>query len=160
MENIRETTRSHEYLSDALRFAVAKKPPIGFVKDFIVDQGGENRGGLNLKLGGLVPIASLARWMAIVQGDVRGGTLERIVRANEAGLLLGEEPEILATAFTGIHQLVFDEEIAAIRDGRRPTTWISPDSLDSLTRRHLRETFRAISGIQSKMESEWMRRLP
>ena len=160
MENIRETTRSHEYLSDALRFAVAKKPPIGFVKDFIVDQGGENRGGLNLKLGGLVPIASLARWMAIVQGDVRGGTLERIGRASDAGLLLGEEPEILTTAFTGIHQLVFDEEIAAIRDGRRPTTWISPDSLDSLTRRHLRETFRAISGIQSKMESEWMRRLP
>jgi len=160
MENIRETTRSHEYLSDALRFAIAKKPPIGFVKDFIVDQGGENRGGLNLKEGGLVPIASLARWMAIVQGDVRGGTLERIRRASEAGLLLGEESEILIAAFTGIHQLVFDEEIAAVRDGRRPTTWISPDSLDSLTRRHLRETFRAISTIQSKMESEWMRRLP
>lgn len=160
MENIRETTRSREYLSDALRFAVAKKPPIGFVKNFIVDQGGENRGGLNLKEGGLVPIASLARWMAIVQGDVRGGTLERVHRASDAGLLLGEEPEILTAAFTGIHQLVFDEEIAAIRDGRRPTTWISPDSLDSLTRRHLRETFRAISGIQSKIESEWIRRLP
>ncbi len=160
MENIRETTRSHEYLSDALRFAVAKKPPIGFVKDFIVDQGGENRGGLNLKEGGLVPIASLARWMAIVQGDVRGGTLERMQRASEVGLLVGEELEILTAAFTGIHQLVFDEEIAAIRDGRRPTTWISPDSLDSLTRRHLRETFRAISGIQSKIESEWIRRLP
>jgi len=68
MENIRETTRSHEYLSEALRFALAKKPPIGFVKDFIVDQSGENRGGLNLKEGGLAPIASLARWCAIAQG--------------------------------------------------------------------------------------------
>ena len=160
MENIRETTRSKEYLSDALRFALAKKPPIGFVKDFIVDHSGENRGGLNLKEGGLSPIASLARWMAIVQGDVRGGTLERLQRASEAGLLQGEEGEILTTAFTNIHQIVFDEEIAAIRAGRAPTTWVSPDSLDSLTRRHLRENFRAISHIQGVVESEWVRRLP
>ena len=160
MENIRETTRSKDYLSDALRFALAKKPPIGFVKDFIVDHSGENRGGLNLKEGGLSPIASLARWMAIVQGDVRGGTLERLQRASEAGLLIGEEGEILTTAFTNIHQIVFDEEIAAIRAGRAPTTWVSPDSLDSLTRRHLRENFRAISHIQGVVESEWMRRLP
>ena len=160
MENIRETTRSREYLSDALRFALAKKPPIGFVKDFIVDHSGENRGGLNLKEGGLAPIASLARWLAIVQGDVRGGTLARIQRASEAGLLRGEEPEILSAAFANIHQLVFEEEIAAIREGRLPTTWISPESLDSLTRRHLRETFRAISSIQSSIESDWVSRLP
>lgn len=160
MQNIRETTRTREYLSDALRFALAKKPPLGFVKDFIVDHQGENRGGLNLKDGGLTPISSLARWMSIALGDVRGGTIERLHRAHEAGLLRGEEAEILSSAFTNIHQLVFDEEIAAIRSGLRPTTWVSPDSLDTLTRRHLRETFRAISGIQSKFESEWGRRLP
>ena len=160
MENIRETTRSREYLADALRFAVAKKPPIGFVKDFVVDQSGENRGGLNLKEGGLAPIASLARWLSIALGDVRGGTIERIARASEAGMLQGEEPEVLSSAFTDIHQLVFDEEIAAIRAGRPATTWISPESLDSLTRRHLREIFRAISSIQATMESDWSARLP
>ena len=160
MENIRETTRSKDYLSDALRFALAKKPPIGFVKDFIVDHSGENRGGLNLKEGGLSPIASLARWMAIVQGDVRGGTIERVRRASEAGLLQGDEASVLVGAFTEIHQLVFDEEIVAIRAGSKPTTWVSPNSLDSLTRRHLRETFRSISSIQSTIENEWMKRLP
>jgi CBS domain-containing protein len=159
MENIRETTRSREYLADALRFALAKKPPIGFVKEFIVDHSGENKGGLNLKEGGLTPIASLARWLAIAMGDVRGGTIERLKRASEAGLLLGEESEILIAAFTDIHQLVFDEEIASIREGRNPTTWISPDSLDSLTRSHLRETFRAVSGIQSTIENSWSKRL-
>ena len=159
MENIRETARSHEYLSEALRFALVKKPPIGFVKDFIVDQSGENRGGLNLKEGGLAPIASLARWCAIAQGDVRGGTIDRLRRASESGLLQGEEGDVLIGAFTEIHQLVFDEEIADIRAGRKANTWISPDSLDSLTRRHLRESFRSISSIQGVIESEWRRRL-
>jgi CBS domain-containing protein len=137
-----------------------KKPPLGFVKNFIVDHSGENRGGLNLKEGGLAPIASLARWMAIAQGEVRGGTLERLARAAEVGLLRGEEHEILRSAFENIHQLVFDQEIAAIRAGVAPTTWVSLDSLDSLTRRHLRETFRAISNIQSKIEGDWAHRLP
>ena len=159
MENIRETARSHEYLSEALLFALVKKPPIGFVKDFIVDQSGENRGGLNLKEGGLAPIASLARWCAIAQGDVRGGTIDRLRRASESGLLQGEEGDVLIGAFTEIHQLVFDEEIADIRAGRKANTWISPDSLDSLTRRHLRESFRSISSIQGVIESEWRRRL-
>ena len=159
MENIRETTRTKEYLDDALRFALAKKPPVGFVKEFIVDQSGQHKGGLNLKEGGLTPIASLARWLAIALGDVRGGTIDRLRRAQEAGLLRGEESDILKGAFTDIHQLVFDQEIEAIRGGRTPTTWISPDSLDSLTRRHLRETFRAISAIQSTIESDWMKRL-
>lgn len=160
MENIRETTRSREYLADSLRFAVAKKPPLGFVKDFVVDHSGENRGGLNLKEGGLAPIASLARWLSIALGDVRGGSIERIARAWDAGLLHGEEAEILSSAFSGIHQLVFDEEIAAIRAGRPVSPWISPDSLDSVTRRHLRETFRAVSNIQASMESDWSARLP
>ena len=75
-------------------------------------------------------------------------------------MLRGEEPEILSAAFANIHQLVFEEEIAAIREGRLPTTWISPESLDSLTRRHLRETFRAISSTQSSIESDWVSRLP
>ena len=160
MENIRETTRSRDYLADALRFALAKKPPIGFVKDFIVDHSGQNKGELNLKEGGLAPVVSLARWLAIAMGDVRGGTIDRIERAREAGLLLGEEAEILTAAFTNFHQLIFDEEIAAIRTGSRPSPWISPKSLDSLTRSHLRESFRAVSGIQSTFQSDWIKRLP
>ena len=80
-------------------------------------------------------------------------------RASEGGLLQGEEADVLVGAFTEIHQLVFDEEIADIRAGRTPNTWISPDSLDSLTRRHLRESFRSISNIQGVVDGEWTRRL-
>jgi len=114
---------------------------------------------LNLKEGGLTPIPSLARWCAIAQGDVRGGTIDRLRRAHEAGLLTGDESDVLIGAFTEIHQLVFDEEIADIRAGRKATTWISPNNLDSLTRRHLRESFRSISSIQGAIEGEWTRRL-
>ncbi|MEI6867933.1 MAG: putative nucleotidyltransferase substrate binding domain-containing protein [Actinomycetes bacterium] len=159
LENLRTTARSHEFLADALRFALAKKPPIGFVKDFVVDHSGKNRGGLDLKQGGLTPISSLARWAAIAMGDVRGGTVERLKRAAEANIFLTEESEILINAFRDIHQLVFEAEIAGIRSGSPLNPWIAPEALDSLTRRHLRESFRSISAIQNRIEGDWTMRL-
>jgi CBS domain-containing protein len=146
-DTIRATTRSNEYLGQLLRFALAKKPPIGFVRDFVIEHSGENRGGLDLKQGGLRPISSLARWLAMAQGDVRGGTIERLKRAASGGILKEDEADILVNVFKDIYQLVFDQEIGAIRSGKEGSSWISPQQLDSLTRRHLRESFRAVASI-------------
>jgi CBS domain-containing protein len=158
-ETIRETTRGREFLTALLRFTLAKKPPIGFVRDFVIEHSGEHRGGLDLKRGGLTPISSLARWLSIAIGDVRGGTIDRLNRAHAAGLLKNDEADILITAFKDIYELAFEEEILAIRSGRAASNWISPEHLDSLTRRHLRESFRAVAAIQTRMQSEWESRL-
>lgn len=158
-DTIRATTRSKEFLEALLRFTLAKKPPVGFVRDFVIEHSGENRGELDLKQGGLTPISSLARWLAIAQGDVRGGTIERLKRAASAGLLKNEEGDILINAFKDIYQLVFEQEIAAVRSGGEGSSWVSPQHLDSLTRRHLRESFRAVASIQGSFQSEWQSRL-
>jgi CBS domain-containing protein len=158
-DTIRATTRSRDFLSELLRFTLAKKPPIGFVRGFVVENSGENRGELDLKRGGLTPISSLARWLSIAQGDVRGGTIERLKRAAANGSLQEDEAEVLTNAFEDIYQLIFEQEIASIRDGRQGSSWISPQDLDSLTRRHLRESFRAVASIQNRIQYEWESRL-
>jgi CBS domain-containing protein len=124
-----------------------------------VENSGENRGELDLKRGGLTPISSLARWLSIAQGDVRGGTIERLKRAAANGSLQEDEAEVLTNAFEDIYQLIFEQEIALIRDGREGSSWISPQDLDSLTRRHLRESFRAVASIQNRIQYEWESRL-
>jgi CBS domain-containing protein len=40
-----------------------------------------------------------------------------------------------------------------------PSTFVSPAALDTLTRRHLRETFRAIRHVQIRADQDWIRRL-
>ena len=158
-DTIRATTRSNEFLGALLRFTLAKKPPIGFVRGFVVEHSGEHRGYLDLKKGGLTPISALARWLAIAQGDVRGSTIDRLKRAASAGLLKDEEADILTNAFRDIYQLVFEAEIVGIRSGQEGSSWISPAHLDSLTRRHLRESFRAVATIQTRFDNEWESRL-
>jgi CBS domain-containing protein len=67
------TTRSTNYLCALRRYTISVRPPVGFVRDFVVEHSGAHRGHLNLKAGGLVPIPSLRRWIVIVTGD-RGST--------------------------------------------------------------------------------------
>jgi len=158
-DTIRATARSNEYLNWLLKFTLAKKPPVGFVRDFVIEHSGEHRGDLDLKRGGLTPVCSLARWLAIASGDVRGGTIERLKRAASGGLLRDDEADVLIGAFKDVYQLAFEQEVAAIKSGKVGSSWVAPQHLDSLTRRHLRESFRSIASVQTRVENDWRTRL-
>jgi CBS domain-containing protein len=151
-------TRAGAFLRLLLDYTLAAKPPTGFVRGFVVEHTGEHRGRLDLKRGGLAPVVSLARWLALVAGDVRGSTPDRLRRAGEAALLTGHETDTLVGAFTEVYGLLLACEVAGIRFGQPATTWISPSDVDMLTRRFLRETFRAVARVQSRLEIEWMAR--
>ena len=153
------STRSFDFIEGVLHLALHYRPPTGFVRDFVVEHTGEHRGELDLKHGGLVPVASIARWAAIVMRDVRGSTLERLRRAQEAGLLTADESSSLTGAFEEIFGLLMTREIDAIRAGTPPSRYLAPRDLDSLTRRLLRETFRVISAVQATLEGEWISRV-
>jgi CBS domain-containing protein len=107
-----------------------------------------------------VPIASLGRWIAVVSGDDRGSTVTRLRRGEQTGLLTVDETETLVRAFEYIYGLLLGREIEAIRAGdTAATTWIAPNQLDTLTRRYLREAFRAVAEVQNRLDGEWVARL-
>ncbi|MGW5153435.1 putative nucleotidyltransferase substrate binding domain-containing protein, partial [Rhodococcus koreensis] len=152
--------RSREYLAALLRYTVSSRPPVGFVRNFVVEQSGANRGHLDLKARGLVPIASLGRWIAVVTGDDRGSTITRLRRGGASNLLTPDETEVLVQAFEYIYGLILGREIDAIKTTTPASTWVAPNQLDTLTRRYLREAFRAVAEVQNRVESEWVARLP
>jgi CBS domain-containing protein len=153
------TTRGRTFLSLLLKFTLARRPPVGFVRGFVVEHSGAHKGRLDLKADGLVPIASLGRWIAIVTGDDRGSTISRLRRGNAQGLLTDDETETLVRGFEYIYGLILRHEVDAIRESRTATTWIDPKHLDTLTRRYLREAFRAVAQVQGRLEGDWISRL-
>ncbi len=142
-------------LEEALRF----KPPTGFVRDFVVEHGGQHSGELDLKKGGLAPVIGLARWVGIATGDADGSTTERLRRGASLGVLTDDEAKTLAGAFEYLYELLLSREADALRRGATPTTYLLPRELDTLTRRHLRETFRAIRSVQDHIDEHWLARL-
>ena len=75
------------------------------------------------------------------------------------GLLSADEGDTLAGGFDDVYALLLRHEARAIRSGVTPTTYLAPRDLDTLTRRHLRETFRAIALVQARVDRDWMSRL-
>jgi CBS domain-containing protein len=158
-DRIRAHTRTAPFLRALLDEALGWRPPTGFVRDFVVAHTGEHRGQLDLKSGGLVPVVALARWIAIVSGDTHGTTPDRLRRGAQTGLLTADEADTLAGGFDDIYTLLLRHEARAIRSGVTPTTYLAPRELDTLTRRHLRETFRAIALVQARVDGDAMSRL-
>jgi CBS domain-containing protein len=156
----RASRPSREYLATMLRYAVAVKPPVGFVRGFVVEHTGEHRGQLDLKKRGLVPIASIGRWVTVVTGGPPASTPDRLVRGRDAGVLTSDEYESLRGAFELIYELLLQRDVDAVRHERPPSRYIDPDDLDTLTRRSLRNVFREVQRVQSRLESEWVSRLP
>ncbi len=156
---MRSRTRTTQFLRAMLTEALGWRPPTGFVRDFVVQHGGEHRGQLDLKSGGLAPVVGLARWVAIVTGDARGTTPQRLHRGAERGVVSHTEARTLTGAFEDIYAVLLDHEVDALRSGVEPSTYIVPKTLDRLTRRHLRESFRAIAAIQTRIDQDWLIRL-
>jgi CBS domain-containing protein len=137
------------------RFSMNDRPPSGFVRGFVVEHFGEQKGHLNLKKSGLRPVASLARALAQRTGDPTGSTPQRLDRAHRSGLLTADEADALKGAFSLCYHLVFEGQVAAIKTGKRVESAIDPTKLDSLERRHLRSAFRTINGIQDRLSRKW-----
>jgi CBS domain-containing protein len=152
-------TRTSQFLRALLVEALHWPTSSGVFRDFLVDETGEHRGLLDLKRGGLFPVLALGRWIAVVTGNGRGSTPERLNRGTAAGLLTADERDTLIVGFESIYTILYDRGLTALRTGTTPGTHVDPAELGTLARRHLRETLRAVGAVQRRAEQSWMRRL-
>jgi CBS domain-containing protein len=153
-----ESTR-RPYLGRMLAEALAHKPPTGFVRDFVVEASGDHRGELDLKRRGLGPVVAIGRWLSLVAPAASTSTQDRLRAGAAAGLLTRDETDTLRGAHQDMFELLFQREVEAIRSGGAVSTYLRPRTLDTLTRRHLRESFRAIRTVQTRLEAEWALRV-
>lgn len=136
------------------RFALSHRVSARLFRGFVVETGGEHRGRVDLKRGGIVPILDLARWGAVSAGVTSASTLERLRAAGEAGTLTAEEAHTLADAFELINNVRLDHQVAQLRAGREPDDHIDPHELSALMRAQLRQALRAVAGIQRRVAAE------
>ncbi len=136
------------------RLALAHRPPTGFLRDIVVEHSGEHRGALDIKRGGVLPIVDLARWAGITAGATDPATGARIARAAQAGILSADDARTLGEAWDLVAGLRLEHQIERLRVGLPPDDHLRPDALNPLTRRYLREAFRAVATVQKHVSNE------
>lgn len=136
------------------RLALAHRPPTGFRGALVVEHTGLHAGTLDIKRGGVLPIADLARWAAAAAGAPAGSTADRLRAGIAAGTLGEQDGRSLAEAWELVVNLRLEHQAEQLRAGVEPDDRLDPGALNQLTRRYLREAFRAVAGAQRRVANQ------
>ncbi len=147
------------FLRAMAKNALANRPPLGFLRQFVVEKSGEHKNKLNLKLSGLTPIVDGARVMALERGVAETNTLARLAAAERAGILSPTLGADLREAFGFITLLRITQHLEARARGDAPDNFVDPAGLNNLQRKMLKESFAVISQLQDLLEHRYQTRL-
>jgi len=136
---------------EALRFP----PPLGFFNTLAVERSGPDKGGLDIKKGGIFALVQGLRTMALEQRLTAAGTPERLAALATMGLFSTSLAEKLAAAYTFLQTLRVRFQAQAIRQGQTPRNTIFPDSLGDLERDRLKGSLRIVAEFQELLYTRY-----
>jgi CBS domain-containing protein len=159
-EALRQTTReviprNRIYLAHLTRAALQQRPPLGMIRTFVVERGGEHRDTLNLKERGMAPLVDAARILALAAGVDATNTFERLSAAAETRSLGRELAEDAREAYAFLMLVRIQHHLALQAQGRPPNNHINPDELSSLQRRTLKVAFQVVQAVQSALSERY-----
>ncbi|EDP75129.1 putative nucleotidyltransferase substrate binding domain-containing protein [Hydrogenivirga sp. 128-5-R1-1] len=143
-------------LLDAIRF----KPPIGFMKRFVLETKGEHRGELDIKKGGIFPITQGVRALSLKGKARETSTLDRIEKLREKNLLPPDMASDLSEAYTFLQTLRLKNQIEKLREGMSPDNYVNPEKLGKLERDLLKDSLRIVEDFQGFIERRYTASLP
>jgi CBS domain-containing protein len=150
-ETILPAKDQRRFLAHMLSGALAFRPPLGFFNRLRAPNG-----EIDIKMGGIAPIVSLARVMALATGSRERSTLERLSIASASDSVLGRESaRSLSEIFPFLLRLRLGAQLAA-RDNREIVdNRIDLATLSPFERNQLRDAFIIMKRIQEDIRAAW-----
>ena len=133
-----------DFVRRLARTATDWEPPLGFRGKLQLDDDGR----IDLKRGGVVPIANLARFHALRSGVTVSGTVDRLRAAAQAGAVAPDRAAALEVGFELVTRLRLEHQAAEVESGLEPTNRIAPSDLAPLARGQLRSALREVADAQ------------
>jgi CBS domain-containing protein len=130
--------------------AKQRTPPLGFFRDFIVDENKDFPGTLDIKLSVTV-LVDAARTYALASGVTRGNTRERLIAAGDLRKWPQSEVNAWADAFSFLQSLRIRHQFELMQNGSKSHNHINPYDLNQLDRKFLLESLRQAGKLQKKL---------
>ncbi len=143
---------------DLTASALGFRPPIGFFRNFVVESKGEHRHKFNIK-NAMTPIVDFARIYALKHNIAETNTQERMYQLYLKQFLTHNEYTELNQAYEYLMQQRLLCQISNIEKGEEPENYINPKKLSRIEQTLLKEVFKRIEGIQTRLELDFMRRV-
>jgi CBS domain-containing protein len=147
---LRDAKNHPDFVRRIARSATDFKPPLGFRGSLVTSSNGDAT-GVDLKTGGVIPIANMARFLALSAGVTISSTIDRLAAVHEAGGLDDDTAAALDEAFAILMRVRLEHHAGQLEAGRPTDNVVDPESLPPLARVQLREAFRAVAAAQKRL---------
>ncbi|ARU15373.1 DUF294 nucleotidyltransferase-like domain-containing protein [Croceicoccus marinus] len=132
------------FLSFVARAAASTRVPLGFFRNFLLQDDADEGQVLDLKTQAIAPIVDIARVHALANGTRATHTLERLRVAAAQGSIDADPARDLAAAFEFVRDVRLRHQAGQVARGELPTNKLPPARLSRFDREHLRGAFKLI----------------
>ena len=146
---LRKTKNNNRFLACLARNALNRKPPLGFFKDFVMENDGQHNNSINLKRRGTAPLADLIRVHALAIGSQSHNSFERLEDIIDAGILPKSKGADLQHAMELISLVRLRHQALDIESNIEPDNNIEPENMSDFERRNLKDAFLVLSNAQN-----------
>ena len=146
---LRRAKKNNRFLACLARNALNRKPPLGFFKDFVMENDGRHNNSINLKRRGTAPLADLIRVHALAVGSQSQNSFDRLEDIIEAGILPKSKGEDLRHAMELISLVRLRHQALDVESDIEPDNNIEPENMSDLERRNLKDAFLVLSNAQN-----------
>ncbi len=136
------------FIASMTRNALTRTPPLGFFKDFVMEQDGKQNNSLNIKRRGTAPFADLIRTHALAIGSEASNSFDRLKDIAKADVLPKGHAADLRDAFEIIAMTRIRHQANAIEEGLEPDNNVLPENLSEFERKYLKEAFQTLGNAQ------------
>jgi len=150
------TRRRANFLRLLAETALQAKPPLARWKDFITEDAPGAPGTINLKMYGVRPFVDAARVYSLAHALPQTNTADRLRAAAAAGKLPAAEVDSMLAAFFMLQRIRLDHQATLEGDAADDrANRIDPKKLNELDRRTLKEAFRILRDLQSRLAMDY-----
>ncbi len=144
---------NRRFLHQLARLAYARQPPLGFLREKVVERDGSYNERLNLEQQVLRPMVEGARVLALDMGIKETNTMERLAGAGQDGLISERLSADLRAAFSFVTVLRISRFLEARSGGAigGSEEFLAPDSLNRVQRGMLKDSFTVLAQLQEQI---------
>ena len=137
--------------------ALTLKPPLGIVRDFVLETSGDKRDTFDIKLKGIMPITEIVRIHALAHGVSAVNTNARIDALMNAGNITSIDAKNLKDALEFISHQRLIHQGRLLEKGLKADNNVNPKDQSHLVNQQLKDAFKVVresqKGLKQKFQS-------
>jgi len=145
---LRHTTGNSIFLAYMVSNALSRRPPLSVFGRIVPARSGAQRGRIDLKHLGIVPIVDLARVYALAGGQSAVNTYDRLEVAAQGGQVSEQSARDLRDALEYLAITRIRHQVRQIDAGQSPDSFLAPSELSNFQRTQLKDAFLVVQSLQ------------